>query len=251
MFQRGPRRLRLGADVAGAQADQSVHRVCSMAWAIPAGAAGDGEQREGRRWAGAEPRRLRRARNRHWARGQLPSGRRSVGRSAAAAVRNAPGSPSRADRPYRDGGRSPAGRDPLSTIGDRGLPDPGAPGSAAKLRTASVTPPWRGPLSVANPASAEAARDAPVEAATRTAKAEALSSWSATSTRMRRTRSRPDRRNPGPRPGQAAVDQPAADLARHRVGQDVEQGRGLDRQRRGRAAHALMDDGRPRAQHAR
>ena len=47
-------------------------------------------------------------------------------------------------------------------------------------------PPWRGPDSAARPASTAAASEAPVEAVTRAAKVEALSSWSASSTSARR-----------------------------------------------------------------
>ena len=48
--------------------------------------------------------------------------------------------------------------------------------SMAKVRTAATAPPWRGPDRVASPARAAADREAPVDAATLAAKAEAFSS---------------------------------------------------------------------------
>ena len=60
------------------------------------------------------------------------------------------------------------------------------PARAQNARAWSVAPPCRGPLKVARPAMTEFRKDAPVEAATRTANAEALSSWSAQGPMRRR-----------------------------------------------------------------
>lgn len=51
-----------------------------------------------------------------------------------------------------------------------------------KRTNAAAAPPWRGPERAHRPAKTLAAREAPVDAATRTAKAEALRSWSAIAT---------------------------------------------------------------------
>ncbi len=59
----------------------------------------------------------------------------------------------------------------------------GAPIASRAFMTASLAPPWSGPLSVARAAVTAPWTSARVEAATRAANVEALNSWSAWSTR--------------------------------------------------------------------
>ena len=131
-------------------------------------------------------------------------------------------------------------------------------------------PPCSGPDSAASPASAAAASEAPVEAATRAAKVEALSSWSASSTRAHADQLRAaPRRNaqaaasrawigpsapPRPRPpataSAKASSRPAASAARARLARGPapaasSAARPASRAKARRAGRGRVRDGRP------
>ena len=108
-------------------------------------------------------------------------------RTSSSAARGSPCGYSAWPKPGRSSPR--CSRVSMKSRGDAASRASAMRASVISAKARAVAPPWRGPDSAARPAQTVACRGAPVEATTRAANAETLSSWSAHSTSAARTKS--------------------------------------------------------------